>query len=72
MELTGLLGECGGLALAIFRHSDHTNVIVDTRFQSVDSIMTTRWQNHVFKDGYTLAGCHNRDPVTSDGCGVER
>lgn len=72
MDLTGLLGDCGGLALAILRHSDHTNVIVDTRFQSVNSIMTSRWQNHVFKDGYTLAGCHYRDPVTSDGCGVER
>lgn len=72
MDLTGLLSDCGGLALAILRHSDHTNLIIDTRFQPVDSILTSRWHNHVFKDGHTLAGCHHSDPVTSDGCGVER
>lgn len=72
MNLTGLLSESGGLALAILRNGDHTNVVVDTRLQSIDSILTGRRHYHVFKDGYTLAGCHHSDPVTSDGCGVER
>lgn len=72
MDLTGLLSEGGGLALAVLRHSDHTDVVVDTRLQSVDSVLTSRGQNKVLKDGYALARCHHRDPVTGDGCGVER
>lgn len=72
LRLTGLLGERGGFALAVLRHSDHTDVIVDARLQSVDGIMTSRWQNQVFKDGHALPGSHHRDPVTGDGCGVER
>lgn len=71
-DLTGLLSECGRLALAVLRHSDHTNVIVDARLQPVDRILASRRQNHVFKDGHALAGRHHRDPVTGDGCGVER
>lgn len=72
MDLTGLLSEGGGLALPILRHSDNTDVIVDTRLQSIDSVITSHWQNEVLKDGYALARCHHRDPVTGDGCGVER
>lgn len=71
-DLTGLLGECGGLAFAILRHSDDTNVVVDARLQPVDRIVAGRRQNYVFKDWYALSGCHHRDPVSSDGCGVER
>ena len=67
-----MLSERGGFALAILRHSGHTNVIVDARFQSMHSIMTSCWQHRVYKDGQALAGCHHRDLVTSDGCGVER
>lgn len=72
MDLTGLLSECGGFTLAILRHSDHTNVVVDTRLQSIDGVMTSRWHHQVLKDGHALTGCHHCDPVTSDGCGVER
>lgn len=72
MELTGLLGDRGAFALAVFRHSGHTKVIVDARFQSVDSIMTSCWQHQVFKDGHALSGCHYSDLITGDGCGVER
>lgn len=70
--LTGLLSECGGFALAILRHGDDADVIVNARFQSVDCVMTRRGLHHVFKDGYTLASCNHGDPVASDGGGVDR
>lgn len=69
--LTGLLGERGGLALAILRHSDHADVVVDARFQSVDCIMTSGWQDKLFRDGDALASGNHYDLVTSNGCGVE-
>lgn len=72
MDLTGLLCDCGGLALAILRDRGHADVVADAGLQSVNGVLTGRRQNHVLKDGYALAGCHHRDPVTSDGCGVER
>lgn len=71
VNLTGVLSDCGGLALAILRHGDHADVVVDAGFQSVDSVMASCWQNRVFEDGYGLTGCHHRDPVTGDGRGVE-
>lgn len=72
MALTGLLSDGGWLALAIFRHSDHTDVIVNTRLQSIHSVFTSGWQNKVLKEWYTVP-CHDhRDLVTGDGCGVER
>lgn len=72
MDLTGLLSVGDGLALPILRQRDNTDVIVDTRLQSIDSVITNCWQNKVLEDGYALACCHHRDPVTGDGCGVER
>lgn len=70
--LAGVLSDDDGFALAVLRHSDHADVIVDARLQSVDSILTSRWQNNVFEDGHALAGRYHHDPVTGDGCGVER
>lgn len=70
MDLTGLLSEGGGFTFAILRHCDHTNVIVDARLQSIDSVFASAWHHHVLKDGHALASCHHSDPVASDGCGV--
>lgn len=72
MSLTSLLSDRGGLALAILRHSDHADVVVDTGLKSVNGVLASCWQDKVLKDGHALARCRNRDPVTSDGCGVER
>lgn len=70
-NLTGLLSNGGGLALAILCHGNHTDVIIDTRLQPIDGVMASCRKDKVLKDGYTLACSHHRDPVTGDGCGVD-
>lgn len=70
--LTGLLGDGGGLTLAVFSHGNHSDVIVDARLQPINSVFTGGWQDKVLKNWYALARCHHRDPVAGDGGGVER
>lgn len=70
-NLTGLLSNGGGLALAILRHGNHTDVIIDTRLQPIDGVMASCRQDDVLKDGYALACSQHGDPVTGDGCGVD-
>lgn len=69
--LTGLLGDGGGLTLAVFRHRNHSDVVVDARLQPVDCVFTSVWQDKVLKNGYALPGCHHCDSVAGDGGGVE-
>lgn len=71
-DLTGLLGDCGGLALAVLRHRDHADVIVDTGLQPLDGVLAGGCRDHVFEDGHALSGSDHRDAVTGDGRGVER
>lgn len=72
VDLTGLLGERGGFALAALRHGDHADVVVDAGLQSVDRVMAGGRMHHVLKDGHALAGGHHRDPVAGDGRGAVR
>lgn len=69
--LTCLLSEGGGLALAVFRHGDHADVVVDARLQAVHGVLAGRGQDKVLGDGDALAHRRDGDLVARDGGGVE-
>lgn len=71
LGLTCLLGEGGGLALAVVRHRDHADVVVDAGLQAVQGVLAGRRQDKVLEDGHALAGRRHGDPVAGDGGGVE-
>lgn len=71
-DLTCLVSEGGGLALAVLRYGDHTNLIVDARLQSVNGVVTRTRRDRVLKNGEALSGGHHHDLVPGDGRGVER
>lgn len=72
MGLTCLLSEGGGLALAVVRHRDHADVVVDARLQAVHGVLAGRGQDKVLEEGNALTSRCDRDLVACDGGGVER
>lgn len=69
--LTCLLSEGSGFALAVVRHRDHADVVVDAGLQAVHGVLAGRRLDKVLEDGDALTGRRDGDPVAGDGGGVE-
>lgn len=69
--LTCLLGVGGGLALAVVRHRDHADVVVDAGLKAVHGVLAGSRLDKVLEDGHALTGRGDGDPVAGDGGGVE-